>query len=72
MPCRPLKSVNFNYFKQPREVVWALDQELLNLAEIAAETDFSDVGQADQFRKNVTYVKGYFERIERLTREQTP
>lgn len=70
MPCRPLKSVDFLSFKAPEDVLKALNDELLDLAEIAKETEFQDAGQAAQFKRNVTYIKGYFERYERLVRDE--
>ena len=69
MPCRPLKSVNFIGFTFPKEVLKALDAELADLADIASETDLTDEAQGFQFKKNVEFIKCYFERYERLIRD---
>lgn len=70
MPCKPLQSVNFYGLTTPREVLKKLDEQLLELATIAGETDFADAGQVEQFMRNIVFVKGYFERFERLVRDQ--
>jgi hypothetical protein len=69
MPCKPLESFNIFGLTEPNEVLKKLDTELLILSAIAADTDFSDAGQALQFKRNIIYVKQYFERYERLIRE---
>lgn len=71
MPCRPLKSVNFYGLSTPREVLKVLDDQLKELAVIAGDTDFSDPGQVEQFMRNIVFVKGYFERFERLVRDSS-
>jgi hypothetical protein len=69
MPCRPLKSANLSGLLCPKDVLKALDAELAELANIAAETDFTDEAQGIQFKKNVEFIKCYFERYERLIRD---
>lgn len=69
MPCRPLKSVDFQSFKTPADTLKALESELLDLAEICKETDFTDPGQQQLFERNVIFIKGYYERFERLVRD---
>lgn len=69
MPCRPLKSVNLLGLTCPKDVLKALDTELADLANIASETDLTDEAQGFQFKKNVDFIKCYFERYERLIRD---
>lgn len=71
MACRPLKSVYFGSFQKPAEVLKALEIELRELALIAADTDFKDAGQIEMFERNVVFIKGYYERYERLVRDST-
>lgn len=68
MPCRPLKSIDFNQFKTPSEVIKALDEQLDVLAKISSETDFSDSEQRLLYERNIIFIKGYFERYEKLLR----
>lgn len=69
MPCRPLKSVYFAAYQKPAEVLRALESELHELAAICLETDFSDHNQRDLFERNIIFIKGYYERYERLIRD---
>jgi len=69
MACRPLKSVYFNSFTKPADVLKALEQELRELGQICLETDFTDASQKSLFERNVIFIKGYYERYERLIRE---
>lgn len=68
MPCRPLKSIDFNQFKTPSEVIKALDEQLGELSLISADTDFSDSKQRALYERNIIFIKGYFERYEKLLR----
>lgn len=69
MPCRPVKSVDFRSFTTPSDVLKALESELRELAVICNETDFTDAGQSALFERNVLFIKGYYERYERLLRD---
>lgn len=69
MACRPLKSVYFGGFTKPSEVLKALEQELRELSKICLETDFTDNSQKELFERNVIFIKGYYERYERLIRD---
>lgn len=69
MACRPLKSVHFGGFTKPAEVLKALEEELHELANICTDTDFSDDEQKALFERNVLFIKGYYERYERLIRD---
>lgn len=71
MACRPLKSVNFKGFTKPAEILKSLEDELNSLADICLETDFSDARQLALFERNVLFIKGYYERYERLIRDGT-
>lgn len=68
--CRALKSVDARQFKSVNEVLEALETELLDLKGIAKDTDFSVPAQADQFSRNVTFIKSYYDRAEHLLREE--
>lgn len=67
--CRALKSVDVSQFKTIDEALNALEIELLDLKDIATSTDFSVPAQADQFSRNVTFIKSYYDRAEHLLRE---
>lgn len=69
MPCTPIKSVNFMAFNKPAEILKSLEAELANLANICLETDFTDAGQVALFERNIIFIKGYYERYERLIRD---
>ena len=69
MGCRPLKSVHFAAFTKPADILRALETELNELAEICMETDFTDASQSALFERNVLFIKGYYERYERLIRD---
>lgn len=69
MACRPLKSVYFGGFTKPNDVLKALEVELRDLAQICLETDFTDESQKSLFERNVIFIKGYYERYERLIRD---
>ena len=69
MGCRPLKSVNFAGFDKPADVLRALESELNDLAAICLDTDFMDASQSALFERNVLFIKGYYERYERLIRD---
>lgn len=71
MACRPLKSIEFSTFTEPKEVLKAIENELKELSDICADTDFSDDIQRSLFERNVIYIKGYYERYERLLRDGT-
>lgn len=71
MACRPLKSVYFEGFLNRGDLLVALEEELEVLAEIASETDFGDDDQRTQFQRNVTFIKGYFERYERIVKSES-
>lgn len=70
MACRPLKSVNFGAFEKPKDVLRALEIELEDLAKICQDTDFTDESQRSLFERNVIFIKGYYERYERLIRDE--
>ncbi len=70
MPCRPLKSIDFNQFKSPTEVIKALDEQLGELVLISADTDFTDIKQRALYERNIIFIKGYFERYEKLLRTE--
>ena len=69
MGCRPLKSVYFGAFTKPADVLRALEVELKDLADICNETDFTDDAQVQIFERNILFIKGYYERYERLLRD---
>lgn len=69
MACYPLKSVHFGGFTKPADVLKALEDQLRVLAEICLETDFTDAYQMALFERNVLFIKGYYERYERLIRD---
>ena len=69
MSCRPLKSVYFGAYTRPADVLRDLEAQLKELAEISLDTDFEDDAQIDLFDRNVRFIKGYYERYERLVRE---
>ena len=69
MGCRPLKSVYFGAFTKPADVLRALEVELKDLADICNETDFTDEAQVQIFERNILFIKGYYERYERLLRD---
>ena len=71
MPCRPLKSVDFNSFTKPSDVLKTLECELRELASISLETDFTDAAQREMYQRNIVFIKGYYERYERLQRNGT-
>ena len=64
--CRPLKSIDFLSLLTAESVLQELDAQLLELAEIAIDVDLSDGTSRAQFQRNITFIKGYFERLERL------
>lgn len=64
--CRPLKSINFLSLLTAESVLQELDAQLLELAEISIDVDLSDGTSRAQFQRNITFIKGYFERLERL------
>lgn len=66
--CRPLKSVYVRQFKTLKSALKATEAAMAELEAIAAETDFSNPAHAEQFSRNVTYLKTYFEHCERLIR----
>lgn len=68
MACRPLKSIDFNQFKTPSEVIKALDEQLGELVAISSDTDFFDANQRALYERNIVFIKGYFERYEKLLR----
>jgi hypothetical protein len=70
MPCRPLKSIDFQKFQTPAQVLRELQDELEELREIAIETNFQNKEEANQFSRNVLYLKMYFEKYERLLRDE--
>jgi hypothetical protein len=69
MSCRPLKSVHFAGFTKPTDVLKALEEQLHELSNICLDTDFTDASQTALFERNVLFVKGYYERYERLIRD---
>ena len=66
MSCRPLKSIYFDGIETKGDLLIALDQELEDLADIANEVDFANDEDRLQFQRNVVFIKGYFERYERI------
>ena len=69
MTCRALKSVNFNGFTKPADILKSLEAELLDLSDICRDVDFSNPSDVAQFERNVLFIKGYYERFERLIRD---
>lgn len=67
--CRALKSVDVRSIKSVKELLKAIDAEYVELAAIAAEMDFSDSAHIEQFSRNVTYLKTYFEHCERIVND---
>ena len=65
--CRALKSVNLYNLTLP-QTVEALKEALQDLHEIATETDFDNPAHTSQFRANITYIKSYYEKIEKSLR----
>lgn len=53
----------------PADTLRVLEGELKELAKICLETDFTDAGQSALFERNVLFIKGYYERYERLIRD---
>lgn len=70
MTCRPLKSVDFNQFNTPSDVIRALDEQLLDLENISNQTDFSKLNERVMYERNIIFIKGYFERYEKLLRNK--
>ena len=68
--CRPLRCFDGSVLGSVWEVLRAIDRELAELAEIAGETDFDDPAHAEQFVRNVAFLKTYYERAEVLIRER--
>lgn len=68
MTCRPLKSVDFNSFTTTTDVIRALDEQLLELENISNETDFTNSNERALYERNIVFIKGYFERYEKLLR----
>ncbi len=68
--CRPLKSVDVRQFKTSFNVLQAIGDQLVELSQIAAETNFDDPAHADQFYRNIVFLKTYYERCETLTRHE--
>lgn len=66
---RPLRSFDVSHLHCVADVLEVLGTELQDLQSIAAETDFSKPDQADQFVRNVAFLKSYYERAEVLIRE---
>ena len=68
---RALTSVNVAGIASVKEAVPALRTALRELRDIAAEADLGDPDQAEQFKRNIRYLKSYYERIEVLLRHAT-
>ena len=69
--CRPLKSYYVEGMGSQKKVLDTLRDQLRDLEAIAADTDFSDAAQSEQFSRNVISVKSYYERLESLIRSGT-
>lgn len=67
---RPLRNFDVASLRSVPEVLRALDRELADLGAIAAETDFDNPEHAEQFKRNVLFLKTYYERAEALIRGQ--
>lgn len=68
--CRPLRSFDVLVLSSVPDVLRAIDSELIELEQIAAETDFDNPAHAAQFERNVAFLKTYYERAEVLIRER--
>ncbi|CAK0780888.1 hypothetical protein CCP4SC76_7630002 [Gammaproteobacteria bacterium] len=68
--CRPIKSVDVRQFATVADVLQAISDQLVELSQIAAETDFENPDHADQFYRNVIFLKTYYERCESLIRHE--
>lgn len=66
--CRALKSFNVGSLESVACVLRAIDGELADLQQIALETDFNNPTHAEQFVRNVEFLKTYYERAEFLVR----
>lgn len=69
MGCRPLKSVYFGAYTKPADVLRDLEFALKELSDICDDTDFGDATQVQLFERNIIFIKGYYERYERLLRD---
>lgn len=68
MTMQPLQSSNINALLSPSLVLDKLAQELKTLANYCKEYDFNNPDDLNQIEANIVFLKGYYERYERLTR----
>jgi len=62
--CRALKSQTLKDLP-PQQTLEALKEALRDLKEIVSDTDFSDSAHVSQFKANISYLKTYYEQLER-------
>jgi hypothetical protein len=67
--CRPLKSINIKGLNK-EEVFNALKEALIDLEDIALGVDFNESAHILQFKANLVYLRAYYERLDRILRDE--